>query len=134
MARSKILGGGFSIEPVAKTASYTLTARDNGKIFTNRGATGTITFTLPKITTGTGSGMKGFNARFFTVAAQAIVIASNPSDTLIVHADATADSVTTAATIGQHFEVISDGTGWLVISDPSAASAATAVTAVTLAT
>lgn len=132
MPRSKILGGGFVTEPVAKTAAYTLTARDNGKIFTNRGASGSVTFTLPKISAN--NRLKGFVAEFFTVAAQAIVIASDPADSLVVHADAAADSITTAATIGQHITVVADGTAWLVISDPSAASAATAVTAVTLAT
>lgn len=132
MPRSKIMGGGFVTEPVAKTAAYTLTARDNGKIFTNRGASGSVTFTLPKISSN--NRMKGFVADFFTAAAQAIVIASDPADSLVVHADSAADSLTTAATIGQHIRVIADGTAWLVISDPSAASAATAVTAVTLAT
>jgi hypothetical protein len=78
--------------------------------------------------------LNGWQCEFMTAAAQAIVIATNPADTLTVHGDATADSVTTAATIGQHLRVICDGTSFLVISDPSAASAATAVTAVTIAT
>jgi hypothetical protein len=114
----------------AKTSAYTVLASDGGKLFTNRGASGSVTFTLPK----TSADLKGWWAEFATVAAQAIVIASNAADTLIVHADATADSVTTAATIGQHFKVVCDGTGMFVISNPSVASGATAVTAVTLAT
>ena len=89
-----------------------------------------VTFTLPK----TSPELNGWSCEFFTAAAQAIVIASAPADTLTVHADLTADTVTTAATIGQHFTVVCDGTSFLVISDPSAASAATAVTAVTIAT
>lgn len=131
---NKLLFGGWAKVVEAKTANYTVKQRDCGKILTNRGASGTITFTLPKITTSPPNGLKGFNVEFYTVTANAIVIASDPSDTLIVHADATADTLTTAATIGQHITVVSDGTGWLVISDPSAASTATAVTAVTLAT
>jgi hypothetical protein len=114
----------------AKTADYTVTGSDNGATFTNRGSSATVTFTLPT-TTSIG---KGFWCEFFTVEAQSIAVASSPADTLIVHADATADSITTAATIGQHIRVVNDGTGWLVESNPSAASTATAVTAVTLAT
>src|SRR5688572_24509733 len=101
--------GHYPYDVEAKTASYTVTSRDFGKIFTNRGASGTITFTLPL----SGAAFKGAWVEFYTVAAQSIVVASDPADTLIVHADATADSVTTAATIGQHIKCVSDGTGWL---------------------
>ena len=126
----KSLFGGWAKPVVAKTSAYTVSEFDCGKIFTNRGAVGSVTFTLPK----TSPELAGWWCEFFTVAAQAIVIATNPVDTLIVHADATADTVTTAATIGQHFTVVCDGTGFMLISDPSAASAATAVTAITIAT
>lgn len=126
----KALGGNWAQPVEAKTADYTVVKGDCGKLFTNRGAGATVTFTLPN-SAGVGN---GWWCEFATVAAQAIVIASAPADTLIVHADATADSVTTAATIGQHFKVICDGTGMFVVSNPSAASTATAVTAVTLAT
>lgn len=126
----KALGGGWAIPVEAKTSAYSVVAGDCGKLFTNRGAVGSVTFTLPV----TSSILNGWWCEFATVAAQAIVIASNPVDTLIVHADATADSVTTAATIGQHLKVICDGTGFFVVSNPTAASGATAVTAVTLAT
>ena len=122
--------GHYPYDVEAKTGDYTVTARDFGKIFTNRGAVATVTFTLPL----SGAAFKGAWVEFYTVAAQSIAVATNPADTLIVHADATADSVTTAATIGQHIKCISDGTGWLLVSDPSAASTATAVTAVTIAT
>jgi hypothetical protein len=121
--------GGFLHPVVAKTASYTVLATDNNTLFTNRAAAGTITFTLPT----SSADLNGWWCEFVTCAAQAIIIASAPVDTLIVHADLTADTVTTAATIGQHFKVVCDGTGMIVISNPSAASAATAVTAVTLA-
>ena len=126
----KAIGSGWGQPVEAKTAAYSVTVRDCGKLFTNRGAAGSVTFTLPK----GNAGIAGFWVEFATVAAQAIVIATDPVDTLIVHADATADSVTTAATIGQHFKAIYDGTGWFLVSNPSAASAATAVTAVTIAT
>jgi hypothetical protein len=126
----KALGGGWVYPVAAKTGNYTLVATDCGTLFTNRGAGGSVTFTLPV----TSASLTGFWAEFATVAAQAIVVASNPTDNLIVHADATADTLTTAGTIGQHIRVICDGTGWIVESNPSAASAATAVTAVTIAT
>lgn len=126
----KSLFGGWAKPVVAKTAAYTVQESDCGRVFTNRGAVGSVTFTLPK----TSPELNGWSCEFFTAAAQAIVIATNPVDTLTVHADLTADTVTTAATIGQHFTVICDGTSFLVVSDPSAASAATAVTAVTIAT
>lgn len=113
---------------VAKAADYQVEAGDNNTIFTNRGAGALVTFTLPS-----NVGLSpGWSCEFFTVVAFAIKVASSPTDTLIAHGDATFDTIQTAGTIGQHIEVIFDGTGWLVISDPSAASAATAVTAVTL--
>lgn len=126
----KNIGGNWAQPVEAKTTAYTVTAFDCGKLFTNRGASGSVTFTLPK----SSAELNGWWAEFATVAAQAIVVASNAADTLIVHADATADTLTTAATIGQHIKVVCDGTGMFVVSNPSAASAATAVTAVTLAT
>lgn len=113
---------------IAKTGAYQIDPGDNNAIFTNRGAVAGVTFTLPP-----NAGLSaGWSCEFYTVAAQVLTVASSPTDTLVVHADAGADTIATAATIGQHLIVIFDGTGWLVISDPSAASAATAVTAVTL--
>lgn len=129
---NKLLFGGWAVVPEAKTAAYTIKPRDCGKLFTNRGATGNVTFTLPKIDTV--SPMKGFNVEFFTVAAFAISIVSDPADKLVVDSDLAADSINLASLAGQHARVICDGTGWLVVSDPSAATAATAVRAVTIAT
>lgn len=139
MARAlKTLFGALVTPAVAKTASYTLTPRDAGKVFTNRGAAGPITFTLPKVTSAAGASLAGYEVDFFTVAGQIITIASDPSDTLVVDSDAAADSIAigaaAAAGIGQHVKVICDGTGWLVISNPSAATAGTAVRAVTIVT
>lgn len=124
----KSLHGHWAQPVEAKTADYTVLPKDGGKLFTNRGAAGTVVFTLPS-TSGVGN---GWWCEFSTVAAQAVTIATSPTDTLVVHANATADSVTSAATIGQHFRVINDGTGFLLVSNPSAASAGTAVTAITI--
>ena len=119
--------GGFLVPCVAKTANYTVLHTDTGTLFTNRGAGGSVTFTLPT----PGTEANGLVYEFETVAAQAIVVSLTSK--LNVHANATATSVTTATTIGQHIRVICDGTTWLVESNPSAASAATAVTAITIA-
>jgi hypothetical protein len=124
----KNLFGGWARPVEAKTASYTVLASDCGKTFTNRGAAGGITFTLPI----SSAEMNGWWCEFHTCAAQVLTIASNPVDTLIVHADLTADTIASAATIGQHFMAKCDGTGMLIQSDPSAATTATAVTAVVL--
>jgi hypothetical protein len=125
----KSLGGAWALPVVAVTGTTrTILASEAGTLFTNRGASAGCTFTLPV----TSSLLNGWWCEFATVAAQAITIATSPTDTLIVHADATADSIVTAGTIGQHIRVVCDGTGFIVISNPSAASTATAVTAVTL--
>ena len=133
MAR-RFLFGLQAVPVVAKTASYSVKASDIGKLFTNRGASGTITFTLPQITANGKPALAGWYCEFVTAAAQSIVIATAPADKLVVHADAAADTLTSAATIGQHFRVICDGVSFLVESNPSAATTATNVTAVTLAT
>lgn len=100
----------------AKTAAYQLTVNDNGKVFTNRGAGGSVTFTLPP-TTGLNV---GFNARFFAcVTNQNLVIASSgSSDDIVAYNDIGADSITfsTSAKIaGASVMVIWDGTGWLCV-------------------
>jgi hypothetical protein len=131
---NKLLFGGWAQPVDAKTAAYSVKERDCGKLFTNRGAGASVTFTLPKIT----PGLKGFVVEFYVAADQQIVIASSPADTLGVHNDLTADTITiggaSGSRIGNSARVICDGTSYLVISNPSAASAATAVTAVTIAT
>lgn len=97
----------------AKTAAYTLTPDDNGKIFTNRGAGGAVTFTLPP----TADIPTGFNVRFFVVADQNVTVASNGSaDNIVAFNDAAADSIafsTGSEKIGSGIEVVWDGAGWL---------------------
>ena len=108
--------GGWAVVTEAKTADYTIKPRDNGKLFTNRGAAGTVIFTLPKINST--NGLKGVAFEFFTVAAQILRVTSDPADSLVVTADAAADTVSSIAGIGTHFRVVSDGTSWLVQADP----------------
>lgn len=111
---NKLLFGGWAVVPEAKTANYTVKPRDCGKILTNRGATGTVVFTLPKAI----ADLKGFNVEFFAVAAQIITVASDPIDTMVTTANAAANSVSSIAAAGTHFRVVCDGTGWLVQADP----------------
>jgi len=97
----------------AKTASYQIKEIDLGTIFTNRGATGAVTLTLPKTTTLP----VGWNCSFMGVADQNLVIASyGSSDDIVAHNDAAADTLTfsTAADlIGSGGSLVWDGTGWL---------------------
>lgn len=126
----KSLFGGWAQPVEAKTAAYTVLPSDIGKLFTNRGAVGSVTFTLPS-SAGVGN---GWWCEFATVAAQAIVIASSPVDTLIADADATADTATSTATIGNHFKVICDGTGMFLVANPGTVSGGLSVRDVAIAT
>lgn len=49
---SQTLSGRGPIEAQAKTANYTVTTAENGTCFTNAGASGAITFSLPAATAG----------------------------------------------------------------------------------
>jgi hypothetical protein len=94
------MGGWLRVVP--KTANYTLDATDHGTLFTNEGATGAVTFTLPMP-------RRGYRVGFYIVANQNITISANPSDTLVVDNDAAADTVSMAAAsnkIGAFFEVV----------------------------
>lgn len=98
---------------MAKTANYTVLEADNNTLFTNRGATGGVTFTLPA------TPKLGLRYGFYVVADQDLKVAAGTGDTLVTFNDAAADSVafqTASEKIGGYFEVIGDGTGWLVIS------------------
>lgn len=129
---NKLLYGGWAVVPEAKTADYTIKPRDCGKLFTNRGAAGTVVFTLPKINSA--NTMKGFNVEFFTVAAQIVRVTSDPADSMVVTADAAADSVASIAAIGTHFRVVCDGTGWLVQVDTGVVAGGLSVQDITIVT
>ena len=88
----------------AKTAAYTVLASENGTTFTNRGAGGSVTLTLP-------APFANAHYRFINHAAQAFLIAADAVDTFVVYNDATADSLE-SSTIGVIREVWSDGTSW----------------------
>lgn len=103
-----------TMKVVAKTAAYTVKAEESGTVFTNTGASGSVTFTLPTVATS----LAGVYYYFFTVAAQNIVVASDPTDKLVVDNNASADTLTSSTSghvIGAGLLVICDGTQWLTM-------------------
>lgn len=100
---------------VAKTASYTIRpdVDQSGTVFTNRGATGAVTFTLPT----PGTRCKGWYYRFYGHAGQNILVAPPTVDTGVTKNDAAADSValqTAGELIGGVMEAFCDGTSWFI--------------------
>lgn len=94
----------------AKTASYTVTVAETGNIFTNRGDTDGITFTLPAVTN------TGAHFWFYCVEDFAFAVAAPAADTLVTFNCNAATSVkldTVSERIGGGFYVVSDGTKWL---------------------
>lgn len=97
---------------LAKTTSYTITPADPcGTLFTNRGAAGAVTLTLPApsaVPVGQWYLIAGF-------ADQNILVATATADTLVVINDVAADSLamsTASAKIGCMMLVVCDGTNW----------------------
>ena len=98
---------------VAKTTDYTVTAADHDTLFTTRGAAGAVNFTLPT------TALAGLRYRFIAVADQNLTVTAGTADTIVTANDAEADSVafsTSTEKIGGSFEVIGDGTSWLVVT------------------
>lgn len=97
----------------AKTTAYSVTAADGGKIFTNRGASGSVTFTLPAVS----AAVTGMRVWFYAVAAQNLVVAGTAGE-LVTFNDAAANSAalqTGSEIIGGCIEAVCDGTSWLII-------------------
>ncbi len=105
----------------AKTAAYTLISVDSGNIFTNRGAVGSVTFTLPA-----SADNNGMYAYFYAIADFAIVIATATTDTMVNptddagtgDGDLLADSFTFATSneiTGAGCMAFCDGTGWCIM-------------------
>lgn len=97
----------------AKTTDYQVLITDNGTLFTNRGAAGTVIFTLPTIATLP----SGWTCDFYQVADFTMTVAA-AAGKLVVFNDAAANSITFSTAselIGNSITVISDGTSFLVI-------------------
>lgn len=76
---------------VAKTASYTIVAQNDrsGTIFTNNGASGAVTFTLPAAV----GALLGWEYLFQAIADQNVIVAPPVADTGISLNDAAIDSL-----------------------------------------
>ena len=103
----------------AKTAAYRIHPNDHGTLFTNRGATGAVTLTLPY----SGWLPAGWRIFFAVVADQSLTItqATGDTDQMVVYNDIAADSIavsTSAKKLGASGEIIWDGTGWLTLLNP----------------
>jgi hypothetical protein len=98
---------------VVKTSSYTLTPDDFGTVFTTRGATATVNFTLPAA----GASNKGEWALFANVADYPMYVLG-AEDGLVIFNDLTADNIglgDAGELIGGMFLAISDATSWIVL-------------------
>ena len=107
---------GHFITPVeAKTANYTLSPSDFGKIFTNRGASAAVTFTLPD----PAPQYAGAWVRFMVEADQNVTIRAVSASKLVVFNNAAATSIA-FSTAGERIgggclAVCNDnGTKWLI--------------------
>ena len=95
--------------PVAKIADYTVLESDSGTIFTNKGDTGAIIFTLP-------THIAGLHYWFFCAVDEDMTIKSATTDDMVLFNNITADALvfgTTTEQIGQAVYVVSDGSQWL---------------------
>jgi hypothetical protein len=106
------VGAGAPVMEV-KTASFTATAADSGKIFLIVGATAGVNVTLPAIGTGP------FHFRVINGSDVDLTATAAVADTIITFNDLAADSVafaTSSERIGGELEVLSDGTSLFVLA------------------
>lgn len=96
----------------AKTADYVVNPDVDpcGKVFTTRGATAAVQFTLPAA-----DGNSGLWYEFISIADQNITIATADEE-LVAYNDLTADSIaasTASEKIGVSFRMLCDGSSWI---------------------
>jgi hypothetical protein len=95
-----------------KTADYTIVPSDFGTLFTNRGDTGAIVFTLPAAK----PEFNGCWVDFMVIADQDFTVAGTAGE-LVVFNDLAANSVafsTNTEQIGSGMKATCDGTSWLI--------------------
>lgn len=100
--------------PQAKTANYQIVSATDpsGTVFTNRGAVGAVTFTLPVAA----PALAGVYYDFYGVAGQNTSVAS-AAGAVVTFNNAAATSVTAStagAKIGARMRATCDGTSWLI--------------------
>jgi hypothetical protein len=100
----------------ARTSNLTLTFAESNNIYTNTGAGGTVNFTLPAATLGTGNASMVFH--FYVAAAQSLTITAAGSDTIQDGATTSgAGGNTTASTVGNCITVRLVASGkWAITS------------------
>jgi hypothetical protein len=102
MAGNVTVHGQYKHTVEAKTADYTIVAEtDNGKLFTTKGASGAVTFTLPAATVGQ-------RYRFYVGATQELRIDPNGSETISLPSSGAAQAAgayLTANAIGETVEI-----------------------------
>lgn len=106
----------LAVRVVAKTADYTIKPPMDapGTVFTNRGATATVIFTLPAPSLQ----LTGVRYRFKAHADYTLTVKTATADTLVSLNDVAADSLslqTGSGIIGGEMEAFCDGTSWFVI-------------------
>jgi hypothetical protein len=101
--------GSFGKGPVVKTAAYTVKKADSGTIFSNRGASGAVTFTLP-------AALKGLWFTFLKPTQQNIVITAT-GGAKINGGTANKKYQNAAAEAGGQCTLVCDGTDWFVAGE-----------------
>lgn len=110
---------------VAKTLSYTLKLNQpdkSGTVYTNRGAVGAVTFTLPA----PAPAIQGTWFKFRVVADQSVIVAGHTTGKIVAAGNAAADNVSfevAGAKIGGEILVECDGTSWLATATRAAGGA-----------
>ena len=107
----------YSPRIIAKTAAYSVLARETGTYFTTTAATQAITFTLPVLVSGT-----AWVFEFFNGADQSMTVTAGTADTAVTFNDLAADSVafsTASEKIGGHIIAFTDGTTLFVVAHGS---------------
>lgn len=100
-----------SLSPLAvKTAAYTILANESGKVFSNRGASGSITLTLP-------AACEGRFYRLFKPTNQNVVFTATGGAK--INGGAGNGSVTVAVAVGAWL-IFSDGTDWVLTQEATA--------------
>ncbi len=106
----EVAGGILSalVTVTPKTAPYPIVAADNGKVFTNEGAAGSIAFTLP-------AAAAGYKVTFVVQAAFALVITAGAGDTIrIGGAVSAAAGTATSADVGSSITLVAiNATEWV---------------------
>jgi ABC-type proline/glycine betaine transport system substrate-binding protein len=101
---------------LAKTANYTVLVTDgSGTVFTNRGAAGAVTYTLPAPT----PQLTGVVYEFHGVADQVFTVSAGAGKAVAFNNAAAASLAASTAgqKIGARIKAICDGTSWLLVGE-----------------